>query len=82
MLHEHKLGTLQRRRSGSAARLVVADHGDQPLVVGDCAGVEQIATLFGVGPADGIIGGEHDGLVAGPGRDDDQFAAVELAVAL
>ena len=64
---------------------MVAQHGDEPVVVGDCAGVEQVAALIGAGPADGIpvFGGEHDGLVViVAGCDDDEFAAVEVAVAL
>jgi hypothetical protein len=31
--------------------LVVAQHGDEPVVVGDRAGVEQVAALVGAGPA-------------------------------
>ena len=64
---------------------MVAQHGDEPVVVGDRAGVEQVATLIGAGPADGIpiLGGEHDGpVVIVAGCDDDQLAAVEVAVAL
>jgi len=64
---------------------MVAQHGDEPVVVGDCAGVEQVATLIGARAADGIpiLGGEHDGLVViVAGCDDNDFAAVKVAVAL